>query len=77
MEASANKAGQHIENLFLDEALDGLDVNLKVKAYALFEKLSQEHSSVLVIDHAPELQALFHQKFHVELVGDVSQIEEE
>lgn len=76
-QASANKAGTHFDNLFFDEALDGLDASLKVKAFALFEELSTRHCSVFLIDHSPELQAMFTNKFRVELVGDYSEIERE
>lgn len=77
MEASANKAGIHFNELFFDEALDGLDSELKVKAYQLFEELSKSHDSVFVIDHSVELQSLFSKKYQVKLVGDHSEIEEE
>ncbi len=74
MEASANKSGVHHDNLFFDEALDGLDSELKVKAFSLFEELATNHGSVLLIDHAPEFQALFSKRYHVEMVDDSSEI---
>ena len=75
MKASANAAGAHFDTLFFDEALDGLDSALKVKAFRLFEELATEHSGVLVIDHAPELQELFSTKFRVLMTGDASEME--
>jgi len=75
--AAANKAGVHFDNLFFDEALDGLDSSLKVKAYNLFEELASKHGSVFLIDHSSELQAMFDNRFHIQLVGDYSQIERE
>jgi len=77
MEAAANKAGVHFDNLFLDEALDGLDSNLKVKAYSLLEELSLKHESILVIDHATEFQNLFTRRFYVSIQADSSIIEEQ
>lgn len=77
MSAAANKAGVHFSQLFFDESLDGLDAELKVKAYRLFEDLCQHRESVFVIDHSQELQALFSKRYHVTLVGDHSEIEEE
>lgn len=75
MQVASNQAGIHFDNVFLDEALDGLDAELKVKAYALFETLAQEHGSVMVIDHATELKQLFAKQFQVSLINDQSHIE--
>lgn len=75
MESAANNAGVHLDTLAFDEALDGLDSTLKVKAFRLFEHLATTHSSVLVIDHAPELQERFTNKFLVTMEGDVSSVE--
>ena len=75
MKASANVVGLHFDTLFFDEALDGLDSNLKVKAFRLFEELASQHQNVLVIDHSPELQNLFETQFKVSLVGDKSEME--
>lgn len=77
MKAAANQAGIHFNQLFFDEALDGLDSDLKVKSYRLFEELSKDHESILVIDHSSDLQNLFSRRFFVKLVDDVSTIEEE
>ena len=75
--AVSNKIGIKLENLFFDEALDGLDENLKIKAYALFQSLSQEHSSILIIDHSQAFHNLFDKRFHVSMLSDKSSIEEE
>lgn len=77
MQASANAAGIHAETLFLDEALDGLDTDFKIKAHRLFEELATKHASVFVIDHSPEFQNMFERKFHVSLTGDVSHLVEQ
>lgn len=76
MKAAANNAGIHFPNLFFDEALDGLDGDLKVKAFGLLQELETEHESILVIDHAPEFQNLFTKRYHVTLEGDYSRVEE-
>lgn len=76
MKAAANKAGTHFDNLFFDEALDGLDSELKVKAFAMFEELAEEHESILLIDHALEFQTLFTKRFHVTMEADTSSVEE-
>lgn len=77
MNASANTAGVHFDNLFFDESLDGLDDGLKVKAFGLFSELEKDHGSVILIDHAPAFQSLFSKKFHVTMESDLSEIHEE
>lgn len=75
MEVAANKLGTHIESIFLDEALDGLDASLKLKAFRLLQHLSTKHNTVLVVDHATEFHELFDTKYLVELNNDESTIE--
>lgn len=74
MKAAANEAGMHFDTLFFDESLDGLDSDLKTKAFSLFSELSISHSNVLVIDHSGELQTLFSNKFQVTLNDDISEV---
>lgn len=76
MKAASNTAGVHFENLFFDESLDGLDANLKVKAFSLFQELDKEHESILLIDHATEFQEMFDRRFKVRMNSDISEIEE-
>lgn len=77
MKASANTAGVHFSNLFFDESLDGLDDDLKIKAFALFSELETEHESVLLIDHAPAFQNMFSKKYHITMESDQSSLEVE
>lgn len=74
---AANRAGVHIDTLFLDEPFDGQDATLKAKGYNLLQALSLEHKSVYVIDHAPGFQELFPNKIKVEMVGDHSHASQE
>lgn len=76
MKASANQAGQHPNLLFFDEVLDGIDTDLKVKAVSLFEELSTQYDTVMVIDHATEVKNSFDKNYKVELIGDESFISE-
>lgn len=76
MKAAANNAGIHFGTLFFDEVLDGLDGDLKIKAFGLLEELSTEHESVFVIDHAQEFQNLFSKRYQVTMESDISHIEE-
>lgn len=75
MKAASNNAGVHFDNLFLDEALDGLDTALKLKAFSLMEELAQSHGSVFIIDHCEEFHQMFSKRFYVTLCGDRSQVE--
>lgn len=76
MKAVSNNHGVHFDNLFMDEALDGLDENLKSKAFQLFEQLSTGHSSILVIDHSESFKELFNSKYCVTIESDISTIKE-
>lgn len=77
MSIAANKLGTHQNVLFFDEALDGLDTELKTKAFSLLEELALRHSSIFVVEHTPEFQNLFTNKYHVTMREDCSYIEEE
>lgn len=74
MEASSNKAGIHFSCLFFDEALNGLDNELKVKAFSLFQELESNHESVILIDHCDEFKSLFTNQFTVSMAADSSTI---
>lgn len=77
MEAVSNQAGIANNVMFLDEALDGLDESLKVKAHGLFTELAVRHPSVYLIDHSPGLQNLMDRRYRVELKGDTSEMTRE
>lgn len=72
MAAVSNRSGIHFSSLFFDEALDGLDTELKVKAFSLFSSLELTHESVFVIDHAEEFKNMFSQRYMVSIEADVS-----
>lgn len=75
MHGVSNRSGVKFENLFFDEALDGLDENLKVKAFALFEALEPSFHSIFLIDHSTAFQNMFTKKYAVKIEGDKSTIE--
>ena len=75
MGAAANSAGVNFSNLWFDESLDGLDDELKVKAFTLFSELETEHESVVLIDHAPAFQNLFSKRYQVIMDSDTSTVE--
>lgn len=76
MTAASNKCGIHFDSLFFDEALDGPDTVLKVKAFSLFEDLSKSHGSIFIVEHSSEFKQLFDKRYEVTLVEDKSHIEE-
>lgn len=77
MSAAANRAGVHFNVLCFDEVLDGLSSDLKVKALGLFQELESQHETILLVDHATEIQSQFSRRFNVTLEGDCSRVEEE
>ena len=74
---ASSKIGIHLDNLFFDESLDGLDTDMKIRAFGMFQELSLNHNSVLVIDHDKSFQSKFDKRYHVTMVEDKSKIEEE
>lgn len=76
MKAAANRAGVHFGLLCFDESLDGLDADLKVKAFSLFQELSLSHESILVVEHSSEFKQLFTNSFLVTMENDTSTIQE-
>lgn len=74
MVASADRLGVHFDQIFFDEALSGLDSELKVNSFRLFQHLNKRHPSIYIIDHATEFKALFDKQYKVEIVSDSSTI---
>lgn len=75
MQTIQNHHGVKFEQLFLDEALDGLDSVLKVKAFGLLQAIAQSYDSVFVVEHSQELKDLFDTQYQVQLVNGESVIE--
>lgn len=76
MKCVSNHHGINFNALFMDEALDGLDDVLKVKAFDLLQQLATEHESVFVVEHNEALKSLFPKRYEVSLVNGDSQIGE-
>lgn len=75
MKAVSNNNSVKFNAIFLDEALDGLDDNLKIKSYTLLQTLSLEYGSVFVVEHNEALKSLFPKRFVVTNNNGESQIE--
>jgi DNA repair protein SbcC/Rad50 len=74
MKAAGNHSGISFPQLFFDEALSGLDENMKTKAFHLLEELALDYDSVFVIDHSEGFKTLFSNVYNVELVNGNSVI---
>ena len=75
MKAVGNNNAVKFDAIFLDEALDGLDDNLKVKSYSLLQTLALEYGSVYVVEHNEALKSLFPKRFIVTNTNGESTIE--
>ncbi len=69
MKAAQNKAGIAFPLIMLDEALNGLDDGLKVKAFGLLQELEADHSTILLVEHCEEMKNLFDNRFIVTNTG--------
>lgn len=65
MKRAEDVAGVKFNAVMLDEALNGLDANLKGKAFNLLQSLENDYETVLLIDHHEEFKSLFTNQFHV------------
>jgi len=77
MKKVAKYSSVNFRQVFFDEALDGLDEVLKVKAFRLLESLAIGYDSVFVVEHSSELKNLFHNKIKVQLVDGYSEINDD
>lgn len=73
-EAAQNKIGRKFEVAMFDEALNGMDNDLKVKAFGAFQEVAKEHSTVLLVDHSEELKSHFETQFRVDKHGSSSHL---
>lgn len=64
MQQVQNKIGFSISPVLFDEALNGLDNQLKVSSYQLLSLMSKDQS-VYVIDHSEELKQMFDEQVQV------------
>jgi DNA repair exonuclease SbcCD ATPase subunit len=75
MQSVQNHNGVTFSQLFFDEALDGLDDELKIKAYKLLDNLALSHESVFVVEHNSALKSMFPNSYNVTLVNGSSCVE--
>lgn len=72
MKMAETISGVKFNTIMLDEALNGLDGNLKEKAFGLLQSLEQDYDTILLIDHFEAFQELFTNKFVVEKINGYS-----
>jgi len=74
MELVANRNGLSIPHVFFDEALDGLDDALKLKAFNLLQTIASQHDTVYVVEHSQAFKMMFDTVYTVEMTGQGSKI---
>ncbi len=65
IKAISNRRSIKSEQLFFDEAFDGLDETLKIKSFSLLEELLFDYTSVFVVEHSAELKTMFSSRYEV------------
>lgn len=74
MECISNHHGIDFNQLFFDEALDGLDDSNKMKAIKLLETFAIKHGAAYIVEHSETVKALVDNKYFVELIDGRSTI---
>ncbi len=75
MKTTANRSNIKLEQIFFDEALDGLDEEMKTRSFSLLEELSCDYDSIYVVEHSSELKTMFTSAFVVSSTDGSSKIE--
>lgn len=73
-EKASQEHGLRFNTVFFDEALDGMDDSMKIKAYRLFESL--EHENIFIVDHSEAFKSLFSNQISVRLSNGFSNLDE-
>lgn len=75
MKTISEKHGVTFSQVFFDEALDGLDDNMKLKALGLLQKLQTKYEQIFVVEHNEALKAMISNQYRVTLSNGDSTIE--
>lgn len=76
MKSVSNQQGVHFDQIFFDEATDGLDETFKLKAVQMLESLALNHSSVFLVEHSSAIKAMIPNQIEVALVNGASILEQ-
>lgn len=74
MKAVSMNSGIDFNILFFDEFADGLDEDMKIKAFGLLNSIKSDYESIFCIDHSPALKSMFSNQYDIRLVDGVSEI---
>lgn len=74
MRVSTDVSGLSFNLAFIDEALDGLDEDFKLKAFRMLEAESR-YDAIFLVDHSESLKVLANNQMHVRLVNGTSKVE--
>jgi len=74
MKSVATHHALDFRQIFLDEALDGLDDSNKMKAIQMLETVALDYDSVYIVEHSETVKAMIENKVLVELVDGRSEI---
>jgi len=67
MKVASQRSGVNFNILMLDEALDGLDAELKLKAHTLMEELQKSYETIFIIEHNTEFKSMISNQIEVTL----------
>lgn len=74
MQAVSNHRGVKFDQIFFDEALDGLDDDLKLKSLNMLWTLNLDYNSIYLVEHSNTIKAQIDTKYEVKLVNGFSVI---
>lgn len=75
MKTIQNHHGISLKQLYFDEATDGLDEKMKLKALKMLETLTLSYDTVFLVEHSEALKTMVTNSYQVRLVNGESQFE--
>lgn len=74
MQAVASHNSVKFNQITIDEGLDGLDDNMKLKAVNMLNSLVNEYDSIFLVEHSETVKAMIENKIEVQLINGHSEI---
>lgn len=75
IKTASNHSNVKFEQLFFDEALDGMSDEIKIASFSLLESLQSDYNSIYVVDHSSDFKNMFTSRFEVSFSNGKSSIE--
>lgn len=69
-----DKAGVSFSTVMLDEVLNGMSDDLKLKAFNFLQSLTKKYENIFLIDHCEAFKNMFDNRINVTKIGNVSHI---